>query len=82
VTTVTPETPTGAPGEVVVAVPAASGRRAAAILSCRLHGAIAAATTSTVVVEAGDRAADPDIARVLTCARECAESRGLALVVR
>ena len=81
-TTVMPETPTGAPREVVVAVPAASGRRAAAILSCRLHAAIGGTTASTVVVEAGDRAAEPDIARVLTCARECAESRGLALVVR
>jgi hypothetical protein len=73
VTTVTAE-------NIVVPVPA--GPRAAAVLSCRLHAAIGGATTSTVVVEAGDRAADPDIARVLTCARECAESRGLVLVVR
>jgi len=77
-TLVTPETPT----ELVVTLPDASGRKAAAILSCRLHAALGGGTASTVVVEAGERAVEPDIARVLTCARECAESRGLALVVR
>jgi hypothetical protein len=74
-----------APGEdaVVVAVP--DGRGAAATLSCRLHGVIAGAgegATLTVVVVAGERADDPDIARVLHCARECATSRGLGFVVR
>jgi hypothetical protein len=87
VTTVMPDSPTTPtphdPGEIVIAVPA--GPRAAAVLSCRLHGVIAGAgpgASLTLVVEAGARAADPDIARVLTCARECAESRGLVLVVR
>jgi hypothetical protein len=87
VTTVMPESPTTPTtddaGEIVVAVPA--GPRAAAVLSCRLHGVLAGAgpgASLTLVVEAGDRAADPDVARVLTCARECAQSRGLVLVVR
>jgi hypothetical protein len=84
VTTVMPESPTSPDtGEIVIAVPA--GPRAAAVLSCRLHGVIAGAgpgASLTLVVEAGDRAADPDVARVLTCARESAESRGLVLVVR
>ena len=83
-TTVMPESPTSPDtGEIVIAVPA--GPRAAAVLSCRLHGVIAGAgpgASLTLVVEAGDRAADPDVARVLTCARESAESRGLVLVVR
>lgn len=83
-TTVMPESPMFPDtGEIVIAVPA--GPRAAAVLSCRLHGVIAGAgpgASLTLVVEAGDRAADPDVARVLTCARECAESRGLVLVVR
>ncbi len=83
-TTVMPESPTNPDtGEIVIAVPA--GPRAAAVLSCRLHGVIAGAgpgASLTLVVEAGDRAADPDVARVLTCARESAESRGLVLVVR
>lgn len=71
------------PAEVVVTVPA--GPRAAGVLSCRLHGVLAGAglgAALTVVVEAGTRAADPDIARVLTCARERAASRGLAFDVR
>jgi hypothetical protein len=84
VTTVMPESPTSPDtGEIVIAVPA--GPRAAAVLSCRLHGVIAGAgpgASLTLVVEAGDRAADPDVARVLTCACESAESRGLVLVVR
>jgi hypothetical protein len=84
VTTVLPERPTTPDtGEIVIAVPA--GPRAAAVLSCRLHGVIAGAgpgASLTLVVEAGDRAADPDVARVLTCARESAESRGIVLVVR
>jgi hypothetical protein len=79
-----PESPTTPDtGEIVIGVPA--GPRAAAVLSCRLHGVIAGAgpgASLTLVVEAGDRAADPDVARVLICARECAESRGLVLVVR
>ena len=78
-----PTPPTPDPAEIVVAVPA--GPRAAAVLSCRLHGVIAGAgpgASLTLVVEAGDRAADPDVARVITCARESAESRGLVLVVR
>ena len=83
-TTVMPESPTSPDtGEIVIAVP--GGPRAAAVLSCRLHGVIAGAgpgASLTLVVEAGDRAADPDVARVLTCARESAESRGLVLVVR
>jgi hypothetical protein len=71
------------PAEIVVAVP--DGSRAAATLSCRLHGVINGAGVGavlTVVVDAGERAADPDLARVLTCARECATSRGLGFTVR
>jgi hypothetical protein len=71
------------PAEIVVAVP--DGPRAAAALSCRLHGVINGAGVGaalTVVVEAGERADDADVARVLTCARECAASRGLGFVVR
>ena len=66
--------------EVVVAVPAD-----AATLSCRLHGVIAGAgegAVLTIVVDAGDRAHDPDLARVLACAREAAVGRGLGFVVR
>jgi hypothetical protein len=85
-----PGTPGVAPSgahspEIVVTVPDGPARTAAATLSCRLHGVIGGAGEGaelTVVVEAGDRAGDPDLARVLTCARECAESRGLVLVVR
>jgi hypothetical protein len=71
------------PVEVLVAVP--EGRDAAATLSCRLHGVIAgagAAASLTVVVAAGERASDPDLARVLACARESAASRGLGFEVR
>ncbi|MDD7964904.1 hypothetical protein [Actinomycetospora lemnae] len=87
-TTMTPDPPIPAessdPLEVVVDLPAGSS---AATLSCRLHGVIGGAATGTaaaltVVVEAGDRAADPDVARVLACARDCAVSRGLGFVVR
>ena len=71
------------PTEVVVAVPEGRGRDAAATLSCRLHGVIGEAGDAlTIVVAAGDRADDPDLARVLACARECATSRGLDFVVR
>lgn len=67
--------------EVVVGV---GEQTAAAALSCRLHGLIAGVGEEplTVVVEAGDRADDPDLARVLVCARERAASRGLGFVVR
>lgn len=68
------------PAEVVVAVPADP-----ATLSCRLHGVIAGAgegAVLTIVVDAGDRADDPDLARVLACAREAAAGRGLGFVVR
>ena len=68
------------PAEVVVAVPAD-----AATLSCRLHGVIAGAgegAVLTIVVEAGHRATDPDLARVLACARDAAVGRGLGFVVR
>jgi hypothetical protein len=72
------------PAEIVVAVP--DGRDAAATLSCRLHAVIAgtgdAPSSLTVVVAAGERAADPDLARVLACARESATSRGLGFEVR
>jgi hypothetical protein len=71
------------PVEVLVAVP--EGRDAAATLSCRLHaviGGAGAAASLTVVVAAGERAHDPDLARVLACARECAASRGLGFEVR
>ncbi|HWN28164.1 MAG TPA: hypothetical protein VNP37_14445 [Actinomycetospora sp.] len=75
------------PAEVVVAVPDGPGRAAAATLSCRLHGVIAGAATGaapslTIVVAAGERATDPDLARVLACARESATSRGLGFEVR
>ncbi|MHC1562634.1 hypothetical protein ACR9E3_27030 [Actinomycetospora sp. C-140] len=66
--------------EIVVDVPADP-----ATLSCRLHGVIAGAgegATLTVVVEAGERAAEPDLARVLACARDAALGRGLGFVVR
>ncbi|GLZ44306.1 hypothetical protein Acsp06_04910 [Actinomycetospora sp. NBRC 106375] len=66
--------------EIVVEVPADP-----ATLSCRLHGVIAGAgegATLTVVVAAGERAAEPDLARVLTCARDAAAGRGLGFVVR
>lgn len=85
----TPEAGTPAePAEVVVAVP--EGRDAAATLSRRLHGVIGGAGGSsagtapslTVVVAAEGRADQPDIARVLACAHECATSRGLGFVVR
>ena len=83
---ITPEAALPAdPVEVVVAVPDGSGHAAAATLSCRLHGVITgtgAAAPVTVVVEAGERATDPDLARVLACARESATSRGLGFVVR
>ncbi|MEJ2859890.1 hypothetical protein [Actinomycetospora flava] len=72
-------TPTD-PAEIVVAVP-----DDAATLSCRLHGVIAGAgegAVLTIVVEAGDRAADPDLARVLSCARDAATGRGLGFVIR
>ncbi|GAA4913349.1 hypothetical protein EV188_110157 [Actinomycetospora succinea] len=65
--------------EVVVPVP---GTVDAATLSCRLHAVMADPTTHTVVVEAGERADDPDLARVLACARDTAASRGLEFVVR
>ncbi|MFC5138538.1 hypothetical protein ACFPK1_09875 [Actinomycetospora rhizophila] len=68
------------PAEVVVAVPGDP-----ATLSCRLHAVIAGAgegAVLTVVVDAGDRADDPDLARVLACAREAATGRGLGFVVR
>lgn len=71
------------PAEIVVDVPEGAG--AAAVLSCRLHGLIAGAgegASLTIVVEIGGRADDPDLARVLTCARDSAASRGLGLVVR
>jgi hypothetical protein len=73
------------PAQVVVAVPDGPGRAAAATLSCRLHGVIAgagAAPSLTIVVAAGERASDPDLARVLACARESATSRGLGFEVR
>jgi hypothetical protein len=79
----TATTATADPAEIVVTVP--DGSRAAATLSCRLHGVINGAGVGaalTVVVEAGERADDADVARVLTCARECAASRGLGFVVR
>ena len=72
------------PAEVVVAVPDDPTVNAAT-LSCRLHGVIAGAGEGaelTIVVDAGDRAADPDLARVLACARDAALGRGLGFVVR
>ncbi|WP_433787804.1 hypothetical protein ACQPX6_13365 [Actinomycetospora sp. CA-101289] len=83
---ITPEAglPDG-PAEVVVTVPEGPGRVAAATLSCRLHaviGGAGAAAPLTVVVAAGERADDPDLARVLACARESAVSRGLGFEVR
>lgn len=83
-TTVTPA-PAGsascaAPAEeVVVPVP---GTVDAATLSCRLHAVIADPTTLTVVVEAGVRADEADLGRVLDCARDAAAGRGVAFVVR
>lgn len=75
--------PTTDPAEIVIALPDGAG--AAATLSCRLHGVINGAgpgAVLTVVVEAGARAAEADVARVLDCARDCAASRGLGFLVR
>ncbi|MDD7937199.1 hypothetical protein PHK61_02060 [Actinomycetospora lutea] len=72
------------PTEVVVTV-AGDPAVDAATLSCRLHGVIAGAgegAALTIVVEAGERADDPDLARVLACARDAAAGRGLGFVVR
>ena len=65
--------------DVVVPVPDTVD---AATLSCRLHAVIADPATLTVVVEAGDRADAPDLARVLGCARDAAVGRGLGFVIR
>lgn len=66
----------------VVTVVGAPDRRTASVLSCRLHEAVADAT-STVVVDLGAAsAADPAVERVLVCARESAADRGLAFQVR
>ena len=93
-TTLTPDpvtdldtTGAGSPSEIVVTLPPEDGRRAAAGLSCRLHAAIGGASPGvpgsvTVVVVAGERAAEPDVARVLACARDSATSRGLGFEVR
>lgn len=67
-------------GEVTVAVRGTpGGPRTAPALSCRLHEAIAAASTGDVLtVDLGAvSAADTAVERVLVCARECATSRGL-----
>jgi hypothetical protein len=65
--------------EVVVGVPDTVD---AATLSCRLHAVIADPTTLAVVVEAGARADDDDLGRVLDCARDAAEGRGVDFTVR
>jgi hypothetical protein len=81
----TPDLAPSDPSEIVVTIPDGPGRTAAATLSCRLHAVIAGAGDEarlTVVVEAGDRADDPDLARVLTCAHDCVTRRGLGFVVR
>lgn len=65
--------------DVVVPVPATVD---AATLSCRLHAVLADPATRSVVVEAGDRADDGDLGRVLACARDLATSRGLGFTVR
>lgn len=82
-TTALPRSDEDAPtdhAEIVVHLP-----EDAATLSCRLHGVITGAgegAVLTVVVDAGDRAADPDLARVLACARDAATDRGLGFLVR
>ena len=49
---------------------------APAVVSCRLHEAIAGAAEGTLVVaELGDRAADPAVARILSCAAAAAASQ-------
>lgn len=54
-----------------------------AVLSCRLHEAIAAAGAgSLVVAELGRRATEPALARILSCAAASAASRGIGFTVR
>lgn len=56
---------------------------APAVVSCRLHEAIAAAGVgSLVVAELGDRAADPAMARILSCAAAAAASERVGFTVR
>jgi hypothetical protein len=56
---------------------------APAVLSCRLHEAVAAASPGElVVVELGDRATDPAVARILSCAAASAASRRIGFAVR
>lgn len=71
-------------GDVRVTLTARDARaRSAAALSCTLHSAIESAVEThrgTVVVDlAGTPADDPCLGRVLACARESAEARGVTL---
>lgn len=67
-----------------VVVRGEASRHTASLLSCRLHEALAVAVPGAeLVVDLGAAsAADPAIARVLLCARECAAEREVAFGVR